>query len=94
MEDVFKYIRENSEREFLLRVSYLEIYNESIRDLLSPEAIDLRIHEDRKVRITAWESSTIIGGRRANHLWFFVMLSAVFMLVRSRKRLSPRQVRL
>ncbi|KAF9209443.1 NADH-ubiquinone oxidoreductase chain 1 [Haplosporangium sp. Z 27] len=49
VDDVFKYIRENSEREFLLRVSYLEIYNESIRDLLSPEAIDLKIHEDRKV---------------------------------------------
>ncbi|KAG0239555.1 NADH-ubiquinone oxidoreductase chain 1 [Mortierella sp. GBA43] len=49
VEDVFKYIHENSEREFLLRVSYLEIYNESIRDLLSPEAIDLRIHEDRRV---------------------------------------------
>ncbi|KAF9362899.1 hypothetical protein BGX34_005285 [Mortierella sp. NVP85] len=48
VEDVFKYIHENSEREFLLRVSYLEIYNESIRDLLSPEAIDLRIHEDRR----------------------------------------------
>ncbi|KAF9126503.1 hypothetical protein BGW39_006572 [Mortierella sp. 14UC] len=48
VEDVFKYIRENSDREFLLRVSYLEIYNESIRDLLSPEAIDLRIHEDRR----------------------------------------------
>ncbi|GJJ76393.1 centromeric protein E [Entomortierella parvispora] len=48
VDDVFKYIRENSEREFLLRVSYLEIYNESIRDLLSPEAIDLRIHEDKK----------------------------------------------
>ncbi|KAF8985818.1 hypothetical protein BGZ46_001786 [Entomortierella lignicola] len=48
VDDVFKYIRENSEREFLLRVSYLEIYNESIRDLLSPEAIDLKIHEDRK----------------------------------------------
>lgn len=49
VEDVFKYIRENSEREFLLRVSYMEIYNESIRDLLSPEAIDLRIHEDKRV---------------------------------------------
>ncbi|KAF9120162.1 hypothetical protein BGX30_003334 [Mortierella sp. GBA39] len=48
VEDVFKYIRENSDREFLLRVSYLEIYNESIRDLLSPEAIDLRIHEDKR----------------------------------------------
>ncbi|KAF9994015.1 hypothetical protein BGZ79_001269, partial [Entomortierella chlamydospora] len=48
VDDIFKYIRENSDREFLLRVSYLEIYNESIRDLLSPEAIDLRIHEDRR----------------------------------------------
>ncbi|KAG0371205.1 hypothetical protein BGZ54_008945 [Gamsiella multidivaricata] len=48
VEDIFKYIRENSDREFLLRVSYLEIYNESIRDLLSPESIDLRIHEDRR----------------------------------------------
>ncbi|KAG0016895.1 hypothetical protein BGZ82_000914 [Podila clonocystis] len=48
VDDIFKHIRENSDREFLLRVSYLEIYNESIRDLLSPEAIDLRIHEDRK----------------------------------------------
>ncbi|KAF9941595.1 hypothetical protein BGZ65_002574 [Modicella reniformis] len=48
VEDIFKYIRENPDREFLLRVSYLEIYNESIRDLLSPEAIDLRIHEDRR----------------------------------------------
>ncbi|KAG0359722.1 NADH-ubiquinone oxidoreductase chain 1 [Podila minutissima] len=49
VDDVFKHIRENSDREFLLRVSYIEIYNESIRDLLSPEAIDLRIHEDRRV---------------------------------------------
>ncbi|KFH73551.1 hypothetical protein MVEG_00767 [Podila verticillata NRRL 6337] len=49
VDDVFKHIQENPDREFLLRVSYIEIYNESIRDLLSPEAIDLRIHEDRRV---------------------------------------------
>ncbi|KAF9438508.1 hypothetical protein BGZ76_007316 [Entomortierella beljakovae] len=49
VEDIFKYIRENSDREFLLRVSYLEIYNESIKDLLSPEAIDLKIHEDKRI---------------------------------------------
>ncbi|KAF9579272.1 hypothetical protein BGW38_004531 [Lunasporangiospora selenospora] len=48
IEDIFKYIRENPDREFLLRVSYLEIYNESIRDLLSPESNDLRIHEDKR----------------------------------------------
>jgi len=56
VDDVFKHIQENPDREFLLRVSYIEIYNESIRDLLSPEAIDLRIHEDRKVNETNYVS--------------------------------------
>ncbi|KAH0548144.1 hypothetical protein GP486_008127, partial [Trichoglossum hirsutum] len=34
--DIFSYIRETPHREFLLRVSYLEIYNEKIYDLLTP----------------------------------------------------------
>ncbi|CAI2171827.1 18316_t:CDS:10 [Funneliformis geosporum] len=45
---VFSYIRECQEKEFLLRVSYMEIYNETVRDLLSPETEDLRIHEDKR----------------------------------------------
>ena len=46
VDDVFHYIREQSnDREYLLRVSYLEIYNETIRDLLSPEQRDLRLHD-------------------------------------------------
>ena len=36
--DIFSYIRETPSREFLLRVSYLEIYNEKIHDLLSTPA--------------------------------------------------------
>lgn len=36
--DIFSYIRETPSREFLLRVSYLEIYNEKIHDLLSMPA--------------------------------------------------------
>ncbi|ORY31524.1 kinesin-domain-containing protein [Rhizoclosmatium globosum] len=48
IDDVFAYIREVFDREYLLRVSYLEIYNETIRDLLNPQQQDLRIHEDRK----------------------------------------------
>ncbi|KAK4238289.1 kinesin motor domain-containing protein [Achaetomium macrosporum] len=36
--DIFSYIRETPSREFLLRVSYLEIYNEKIHDLLSMAA--------------------------------------------------------
>ncbi|CAG8766571.1 33422_t:CDS:10, partial [Racocetra persica] len=45
---VFEYIKECKEREFLLRVSYMEIYNETVRDLLCPETDDLRIHEDKR----------------------------------------------
>jgi centromeric protein E len=33
--DIFSFIRQTPQREFLLRVSYLEIYNEKIHDLLS-----------------------------------------------------------
>jgi centromeric protein E len=36
MKDVFSYIRRTPSREYLLRCSYLEIYNETIHDLLSP----------------------------------------------------------
>jgi centromeric protein E len=41
---------QNPEREFLLRVSYLEIYNEVIKDLLNPENSNLKIHETPRVR--------------------------------------------
>ena len=35
--DIFAFIRETPHREFLLRVSYLEIYNERIHDLLATQ---------------------------------------------------------
>jgi len=46
IQDVFTYIQQATDKEFLLRVSYLEIYNEVINDLLAPENINLKIHED------------------------------------------------
>ncbi|KAH8104743.1 kinesin-domain-containing protein [Cristinia sonorae] len=36
MKDIFGYIRRTPTREYLLRCSYLEIYNETIHDLLAP----------------------------------------------------------
>ncbi|KAH9924668.1 kinesin-domain-containing protein [Epithele typhae] len=36
MKDVFAYIKRQPSREYLLRCSYLEIYNEAIHDLLAP----------------------------------------------------------
>lgn len=47
--DLFAQIRATPDREFLLRASYLELYNETIIDLLSPEAgRELSISEGRK----------------------------------------------
>ncbi|XP_047270920.1 kinesin-like protein KIN-7C, mitochondrial isoform X1 [Capsicum annuum] len=52
VKDVFGIIQETPEREFLLRVSYLEIYNEVINDLLDPTGQNLRVREDAQVRGT------------------------------------------
>ncbi|RDA96071.1 hypothetical protein CP533_5843 [Ophiocordyceps camponoti-saundersi (nom. inval.)] len=58
--DIFSYIRETPSREFLLRVSYLEIYNEKIHDLLNmpagngngngtpPQHEEIKLREDSK----------------------------------------------
>ncbi|KAF3447005.1 hypothetical protein FNV43_RR12185 [Rhamnella rubrinervis] len=46
VKDVFGIIQETPAREFLLRVSYLEIYNEVINDLLNPAGQNLRVRED------------------------------------------------
>ncbi len=56
--DIFSYIRETPHREFLLRVSYLEIYNEKIHDLLQQSSAgsglgavqqeEIKLREDSK----------------------------------------------
>ncbi|KAK4835581.1 hypothetical protein QYF36_011554 [Acer negundo] len=44
--DLFEILQEDVDREFLLRMSYMEIYNEDINDLLAPEHRKLQIHEN------------------------------------------------
>ncbi|XP_020090736.1 kinesin-like protein KIN-7D, chloroplastic isoform X2 [Ananas comosus] len=46
VKDAFSIIQETPSREFLLRVSYMEIYNEVVNDLLNPAGQNLRIRED------------------------------------------------
>jgi hypothetical protein len=51
IEDVFSFIQNDGESvrsKFLVRASYLQIYNEVISDLLKPENTNLQIREDRK----------------------------------------------
>ncbi|KAL7315489.1 Kinesin-like protein kip2, variant 2 [Mucor circinelloides] len=47
VDNVFGFIKKAITREFLLRVSYLEIYNETIKDLLNPSNDNLKIHQDK-----------------------------------------------
>ncbi|KAF2474795.1 kinesin-domain-containing protein [Lindgomyces ingoldianus] len=56
--DIFSYIRETPHREFLLRVSYLEIYNERIHDLLTgPVAAGLNGQPTQQEEIKLREDS-------------------------------------
>ncbi|KAJ6385992.1 hypothetical protein OIU77_029035 [Salix suchowensis] len=44
--DIFDYIHRHEERAFVLKFSAIEIYNESIRDLLSMDSTPLRLLDD------------------------------------------------
>ena len=50
IEEIFTYIEHtsNENTKFIIRASYLQIYNESISDLLKPEKKNLQIREDKK----------------------------------------------
>lgn len=46
VEDIYDYIERHKEREFLLKFSAMEIYNEAVRDLLSTDTTPLRLLDD------------------------------------------------
>ena len=50
MEEIFKYIENisNSKTTFMVRASYLQIYNDNISDLLRTDRTNLLIREDKK----------------------------------------------
>ncbi|KAJ3303865.1 hypothetical protein HDV03_003434 [Kappamyces sp. JEL0829] len=43
---IFNHIAQQNSREYLLRVSYMEIYNEIIKDLLKPGNDNLKVHQN------------------------------------------------
>ncbi|PFX18858.1 Centromere-associated protein E [Stylophora pistillata] len=53
--EIFDYIEKNPSREFLIRVSYIEIYNEDIKDLLNPARTNLKIHENAEKQVYVGE---------------------------------------
>ncbi|XP_038717645.1 kinesin-like protein KIN-7E isoform X2 [Tripterygium wilfordii] len=46
VEDIYDYIERHKDREFVLKVSAMEIYNEVVRDLLSSDSTPLRLLDD------------------------------------------------
>jgi len=46
MNELFKQIRNNNEKQFVVKVSYLEVYNETLRDLLSVGEAAIEMRED------------------------------------------------
>ncbi len=49
LRDIFSVAEHSESRLYFLRVSYMEIYNEVIRDLLNPDLTNLKIHESAEV---------------------------------------------
>ncbi|XP_039054463.1 kinesin-like protein KIN-7H isoform X1 [Hibiscus syriacus] len=66
MEDIYDYIQRHKEREFILKFSAMEIYNESVRDLLSADSSHLRLLDDPE-RGTVVEKLTEETLRDWNH---------------------------
>jgi centromeric protein E len=49
IDKIFNLMQESPGKEFLIRCSYIELYNESINDLLNPNLLNLQLAEDRRV---------------------------------------------
>ncbi|KAH8968815.1 hypothetical protein BDL97_02G001200 [Sphagnum fallax] len=71
--EVFQNIQAVNSREFLLRVSYMEIYNEEINDLLAPEAQKLQIHEsaERGIFVAGLREEIVVSPEQVLELMEF-----------------------
>ncbi|XP_039855661.1 kinesin-like protein KIN-7H isoform X2 [Panicum virgatum] len=67
MLDIYDYIDKHPEREFILKFSAIEIYNEAVRDLLSHDSTPLRLLDDPEKGTTV-ERLTEETLRDYNHL--------------------------
>ncbi|XP_075972662.1 uncharacterized protein LOC142974303 [Anticarsia gemmatalis] len=57
--NLFEIIKNVPGRDFLVRVSYIEIYNETVKDLLNVEKKDIKVHETLQgIKVDATEKVT------------------------------------
>ena len=62
--DIFNFISKDPKNDYKIWISYLEIYNESINDLLNPGNPGLKLKEDPKY-------GTKVAGLKAQQVWTF-----------------------
>ncbi|KAK4487433.1 hypothetical protein RD792_005932 [Penstemon davidsonii] len=67
VEDIYDYIDKHVEREFVLKFSAMEIYNEAVKDLLSTDGTPLRLLDDPE-RGTIVDKLTEVTLRDSSHL--------------------------
>eukprot|EP00002_Diphylleia_rotans_P027599 TRINITY_DN5540_c0_g1_i3.p1 TRINITY_DN5540_c0_g1~~TRINITY_DN5540_c0_g1_i3.p1 ORF type:complete len:650 (+),score=134.23 TRINITY_DN5540_c0_g1_i3:146-2095(+) len=67
IDEIFECIQQTSDREFLLRLTYMEIYNEVVNDLLSPQNVNLKIMEDplKGVRVDGLKEEVVMSKKQA-----------------------------
>ena len=71
---------DESGAEFSIKCSFLEIYNEKIRDLLDPERADLRIHQSPSKGIYVEDLTEQVSlSLSLSRILFFLFLS-IFLL--------------
>jgi centromeric protein E len=58
--DIFRHVESQPNRVFLVRASFLEIYNEEVHDLLTKDKKDLKIHEDPELGVVRVQSEEVI----------------------------------
>ncbi|CDP07439.1 unnamed protein product [Coffea canephora] len=73
--DIYDYIQKHPNRQFVLKFSAMEIYNEAVRDLLSSDATPLRLLDDPD-RGTVVEKITEVALRDWSHLKELLSLCA------------------
>ncbi|XVF56276.1 hypothetical protein PTKIN_Ptkin06aG0106000 [Pterospermum kingtungense] len=66
-------VNQDVDREFLLRMSYMEIYNEEINDLLAPEHRKLQIHEsiERGIYVAGLREEIVASPQQVLDLMMF-----------------------
>ncbi|XP_030943857.1 kinesin-like protein NACK2 [Quercus lobata] len=71
IKDIYEHIRNHQERDFVVRVSALEIYNETVVDLLNRESGSLRLLDDHEKKGTIVEKlveEVVKDGQHLQHI--------------------------